>query len=215
MNIRVAIADDHQLVVSALKSLLSAEPGITIIGTAYDGAGLLDLVRNQKPDIVLIDIAMPGMNGIETVQRLTAMHCASRIIVLSGFSDKRFVLEAMNAGAHGYVVKSSAADELARAIGAVARGDTYLCPAVAGTIVEAMREQISSAGKIDSKPITPRERIIVRLLAEGRTSAQIARELHIAPSTADTHRRNIMRKLDVHNLAEVTRYAIREGIVQN
>lgn len=214
MNIRVAIADDHQMLVEALQVMLAREPDIAVVGTAGDGAALLELVAQAKPDVVVMDIGMPGMNGIEATQRLTSGRSPVKVIVLSAYADKRFVLEALNAGAAGYVAKSSAADELARAIRAVVQGRTYLCPNVAGAVVETVRTQKKSSvkGAAAGAALTPRERVVVRLLAEGRSSAQIASALLIAPSTVDTHRRNIMRKLGLHNVAEITRYAVREGI---
>lgn len=212
MSIRVVIADDHQILVAALQSALAVEPDITIVGTAHDGEALLTLVAQVKPDVAVVDIGMPGINGIEATQRLTAKGAAARVVILSAYGDKRFVLDAMNAGAAGYVVKSSAADELPRAIRAAALGQTYLCPEVAGALAEAVRARTHShAGQVDTS-LAPRERVIVRLLAEGKSSVQIADELCISPNTVDTHRRNVMRKLDLHNVADLTRYAIREGL---
>jgi two-component system NarL family response regulator len=215
MSITVVIADDHQILVAALQSALAVEPDITVVGTAHDGDELLALVAQARPDVAIVDIGMPGVNGIEATQRLSAGSSATKVLILSAYDDKRFVLEAMNAGAAGYVVKSSAADELPRAIRAVALGRTYLCPEVAGAVADAMRGRgnahAGQAGHADIA-LAPRERVIVRLLAEGRSSVQIAAELSISPSTVDTHRRNIMRKLDIHNVADLTRYAIREGI---
>jgi len=212
MSIRVVIADDHRILVEALRTMLAREPDIAVVGTVGDGAALLELVGKTKPEVVIMDIGMPGMNGIEATQRLTAGHPAIKVIMLSGYADKRFVLEALKAGAAGYVVKSAAADELPRAIRAAAQGQIYLCPEVAGAVVEAVRTQGKSHVKGEATGLTTRERVIVRLLAEGRDSREIAAALHVAPSTVDTHRRNIMRKLDIHNVADLTRYAIREGI---
>jgi DNA-binding NarL/FixJ family response regulator len=212
LSIRVVIADDHRILVAALQAMLTAEPDIAVVGTAYDGAALLDLVAKTKPDVVIMDIGMPGINGLEATQRLVIADFATKVVMLSGYSEKRFVLEALNAGAAGYIVKSSAADELPRAIRAVVNGQTYICPEVAGAVVDSMRGAGKSRAKTAAPSLAPRERVIVRLLAEGKTSAQIAKELRIATSTVDTHRRNIMRKLDMRNVAEITRYAIREGI---
>lgn len=214
MSIRVAIADDHQILVASLKAMLATEPDIAVVGTAGDGAALLELVAQLKPEVVIMDIGMPRMNGLEAMERLAAAGSSARVIVLSGFSDKHFVLDALEAGAAGYVVKSSTADELARSIRAVARGQNYLCPEVAGAVVETARTGRKSRvkGAAAGARLTPRERVIVRLLAEGRNSAQIAAALHIAASTVATHRRNIMRKLQMHNVAEIVRYALREGM---
>lgn len=213
MSIRVVIADDHQILVEALRAMLACEPDIVVVGTAGDGAALLELVAQAKPEVVIMDIGMPGMNGIEATQRLSTRRSATKVIVLSAYADKRFVREAMNAGAVGYIVKSSAADELPRAIRAVVQGRIYLCSQVADAVVEVMRGRRKSHVKGAATNLAPRERVIVRLLAEGKTSEEIAAALNIARSTVDTHRRNIMRKLKVHNVAGITRYAIREGIV--
>ena len=212
MRIRVVLADDHQILVAALQAMLAGEPDIAVVGTANDGVALLELVAKSKPDVVIADIGMPRMNGLEAIQRMAAAGSAARVIVLSGYSDKRFVLEAVNSGAAGYVVKTAAAEELARAIRTVAQGNIYLCPQVAGAVVESVRAKSKSRPRGAAPRLAPRERTIVRLLAEGKSSAQIAAELSIAASTVDTHRRNIMRKLDMHNVTEITRYAIREGI---
>jgi len=212
MSIRVVIADDHQILVAALQAMLACEPDIIVVGTAGDGAALLALVAEVKPDVVIMDIDMPGMTGIDATRRLVAEAPSTQVVVLSCYSDKRFVIEAINAGATGYVLKSATANELPRAIRSVAHGQTYLSPDVAGAVVETMRATDKSSVRAAAPRLGPRERMIVGLLAEGKSSAQIAAQLNIALSTVDTHRRNIMHKLDVHNLAELTRYAIREGL---
>ena len=212
MSITVVIADDHEILVAALHSALAVEPDFDVVGTAHDRGALIALVAQLNPDVAIVDIGMPGMNGIEATERLAAKNSTTRVVILSAYGDKRFVLEAMNAGAAGYVVKSSAADELPRAIRAVAQGKTYLCPEVAGAIADAARTRGQAHAGRESAVLAPRERVIVRLLSEGKSSLQIAGELHISVATVDTHRRNIMRKLEIHNVAELTRYALREGI---
>ncbi|MBS0336003.1 MAG: response regulator transcription factor [Proteobacteria bacterium] len=213
MTIRVAIADDHKLLLGALEAMLAPEPDIEVVGTANDGIALLELVARKKPDVVVADIGMPRMNGLEAVQRMLALNRTARVIVLSGFTDKRFVLEALNAGAAGYVAKMSAADQLPRAIRSVAQGGTYLCPESAGAVVESIREKGRRGSASAPQSLAPRERDVVRLLAEGKTSPEIAEELGITANTVDTHRRNILRKLGLHSVAEVVRYAIRNGLV--
>jgi len=213
MTIRVAIADDHQMLLGALAAMLAPESDLELVGTAGDGVALLALVERTKPDVVVVDIAMPRMNGLEAIQRMLALDPGARVIVLSGYIDKRFVLEALNAGAVGYVAKMSAADELPRAIRTVAQGGTYLCPESTGAMVESVRGNPKSGSLPAVRALAPRERDVVRLLAEGKTSLQIAEALRIAPSTVDTHRRNILRKLGLHSVAQVIRYAIRNGLV--
>ena len=211
MSIRIVLADDHKMILAALRSMLEKENDIAVVGEAGDGAALLELVARTAPDIAVVDVGMPGMNGIEATRRLLAGSPRLRVIALSAYSDRRFVLEMLDAGAKGYLVKASAGDELARAIRAIAQGRTYLCPEVAGTIVEAVRGKTSRAGNAAPK-LGRREREVLALLAEGKSSSEIAARLYIAPSTVEVHRRNIMRKLDLHSIAELTKYAIREGL---
>jgi two-component system NarL family response regulator len=212
MSIRVVLADDHRMLVAALRSMLEKETDIAVVGEAGDGAALLDVVERTIPDVAVVDIGMPGMNGIDATRRLLAGHPRLKVIALSAYSERRFVLEMLNAGAKGYLVKASAGDELARAIRAIAQGQTYLCPEVAGSIVEAARGKTSPAGSASAN-LGRREREVLALLADGKSSSEIAARLHIAVSTVEVHRRNIMRKLDLHNVAELTKYAIREGLI--
>jgi len=173
-------------------------------------AAVLD-AAGATPDVAVVDIGMPGMNGVEATRRLLAGRPRLKVIALSAYDDKRFVLEMLNAGAKGYLVKASAGDELPRAIRAIAQGRTYLCPEVAGAIVEAARDKTSPAGN-SAVHLGRREREVLALLAEGKSSSEIAARMHIAASTVEVHRRNIMRKLDLHSVAELTKYAIREGL---
>lgn len=211
MSIRIVLADDHKMILAALRSLLEKEIDIAVVGEAADGPALLELVERTAADVVVVDVGMPGMNGIEATRRLLAAHPLMKVIALSAFSDKRFVLEMLEAGARGYLIKASAGEELPRAIRAVAQGQTYLCPEVAASIVEAARDRSSKAGSTGAK-LGRREREVLGLLAEGRISSEIAHRMHIAESTVEAHRRNIMRKLDLHSVAELTKYAIREGL---
>jgi len=210
MTIRIVLADDHQMFRHALRAMLEKEAGIRIVGEASNGDELLDIVSHQPVDIVCVDIGMPGMNGIEATRRLLAIRPHVRVIGLSAFSDRQFVLDLLNAGATGYVTKAEAGDELLRAIHTVTQAKTYLCPDVAATVTSAL---LDNAPKDISAPrITARERQVLQLIAEGHTSTRIADRLHLAPSTVEVHRRNIMRKLDLHSVAELTKYAIRSGI---
>ena len=211
MSIRIVLADDHKMILAALRSLLEKEIDIAVVGEAGDGPALLELVERTAPDIAVVDVGMPGMNGIEATRRLLAARPVLKVIALSAYSDKRFVLEMLEAGAKGYLIKASAGDEVPRAIRAIAQGQTYLCPEVAGTIVEAARGKSSPEGNAAAK-LGQREREVLALLAEGKSSSEIAARMHIAASTVEVHRRNIMRKLDLHSVAELTKYAIREGL---
>ena len=211
MSIRIVLADDHKMILAALRSLLEKEIDIAVVGEAEDGIALLELVERTAPDVAVVDVGMPGMNGIEATRRLLAARPLLKVIALSAYSDKRFVLEMLEAGAKGYLIKASAGDELPRAIRAIAQGQTYLCPEFAGPLVEAARGKSSREGDATVK-LGRREREVLGLLAEGYISSEIAARMHIAASTVEVHRRNIMRKLDLHSVAELTKYAIREGL---
>lgn len=210
MKLRIVLADDHQMFRHALRALLENDPGVEVVGEAADGEALLRLVEQAPVDIVCIDIGMPGMNGIEATRRLHAVRPDIRVIGLSAYADRQFVIDLLNAGAHGYVTKADAGDELLRAIHNVRQGRTYLCPDVAGAIASALR--FGTDAQASARQLTARERQVLQLIAEGHTSARIADRLHIAASTVEVHRRNIMRKLDLHNVADLTRYAIVNGI---
>ncbi|WP_332675247.1 response regulator transcription factor [Aromatoleum sp.] len=210
MTTRLVLADDHQMFRHALRAMLEKQPGMKIVGEASNGDELIDIVTHQPVDIVCVDIGMPGMNGIEATRRLMALRPQIKVIGLSAFSDRQFVLDLLNAGATGYVTKAEAGEELLRAIQTVQLGKTYLCPDVAATVTSALLD--NSPNDISAPRITARERQVLQLIAEGHTSARIADRLHLAPSTVEVHRRNIMRKLDLHSVAELTKYAIRSGI---
>lgn len=213
MSLRVLLVDDHTLFREALRALLAHVPGMAVVGEASDGTQVEALVNTLQPDVVVMDVSMPGLNGIEATRRLHARHPTLRVIALSAFVYKRFVLDMLHAGALGYLAKSAAGDELVRAIHQASQGKTYLCPEATAALAELATGQGTPTGTAPVKPLGPREKEVLSLLAEGHSSAQIAAALHIAPSTAETHRRNIMRKLGLHNLAALTKYAIREGLI--
>lgn len=208
--IRILLADDHRMFLHALRAMLEKERGIAVVGVAGTGLELLRLADEHPADVACIDVGMPEMNGIEATKRLLASHPAIKVIGLSAFSDRQFVLDLLNAGARGYVTKAEAGDELLRAIHTVQSGKTYLCPDVAATVANALLD--TAPHQTAAPRVTARERQVLQLIAEGHTSARIAERLHLAPSTVEVHRRNIMRKLDLHSVAELTKYAIRNGI---
>lgn len=209
-KILIALADDHRMFLHALRAMLEKEAGIEVIGVAGTGDELLALVADKPVDIACVDIGMPAMNGIETTRRLLAIRPNLKVIGVSAFSDRQFVLDLLNAGAKGYVTKAEAGEELLRAIHTVQLGKTYLCPDVAATVASALLD--NTPRDISMPRITARERQVLQLIAEGHTSGRIAERLHLAASTVEVHRRNIMRKLDLHSVAELTKYAIRNGI---
>lgn len=210
MSLRIVLADDHQMFRHALRALLAREPGLEVVAEASSGDEVLAIAAAQPVDLVCMDIAMPGMDGIEATRRLLARHPEVRVIGLSAFADRQFVIDLLDAGARGYITKAEAGDELLRAIHTVREGRTYLCPYVAATVANALLDRDSLYAA--APRLTARERQVLQLIAEGLTSAQIGDRLHIAASTVEVHRRNLMRKLDLHNVAELTRYAITQGI---
>ena len=206
MKLRIMLADDHQMFRDALCSLLQSSPELEVVAQTGDGLQVLSLARVCAPHIVCLDIGMPGMNGVEVARALRAAMPQVKVIALSAFTDQRYVLDMLGAGACGYVTKAEASDELLRAIDAVRRGRTYLCPDVAGAVTHALLHK-GEAGPVPSA-LGARERQVLQLVAEGYTSKQIGHKLHIVSSTVEVHRRNIMRKLGLHSVAELTRYVV-------
>ncbi len=208
---RILLVEDHQIVREGLRALLEREPGFTVVAEAGDGRTAVDLAAREGPDVVVMDVAMPGLNGIDATKQILANAPLTRVIALTMSADKRYVVAMLSAGASGYVLKSAAAQELIRAIHEVAAGNRYLGVAVSGVVIDALvqkpeREPTSGAALSD------REREVLQLLAEGRTSKEIATALHVAVSTIETHRRQIMSKLGLRSVAELTKYAVREGL---
>ncbi len=213
MSIRTLLVDDHTMFREALRMMLDKEPEVEVVGELGDGALVQDAVARLTPDVVVMDISMPQVNGIEATRALLARFPAVRVVALSAFNYKKFVMEMMEAGATAYVIKSAAGEQLVSAIKSAAQGKTYLCPETASILLEASQRNGSNAGGArDNKRLGRRETEVLRLLAEGKTSPQIAEKMHIAPSTVDVHRRNIMNKLELHTVAELTKHAIRLGL---
>ena len=214
MNIRVLLVDDHTMLREALRLMLDKEPGIDVIGELGDGKDIIEAVSRLTPDVVVMDVSMPVINGIEATRSLISKAPQTRIVALSAYGYKQFIMEMMDAGALGYVIKSAAGEQLVRAITSVAKGETYLCPETAATLVAANRRNgpTGSDSTNNKRRLGRREIEVLRLLAQGMSSPEIGSTLHIAPSTVDVHRRNIMDKLDLHSVAELTKYAIRTGL---
>ena len=206
MKTRILLADDHQLFREALCHLLDSQPDLEVAGQVGNGLQVLEQARLTGAQVVCMDISMPGMDGTEVTRSLLAALPQVKVVTLSAYSDQQYVLDMLQAGAMAYVTKAEASDELLRAIRAVLQGRSYLCPDVAAVVTGAA---VAQGGATPSAArLGARERQVLKLVAEGCTSNQIADLLHIAPSTVDVHRRNIMRKLNRHSVAELTRYVI-------
>jgi DNA-binding NarL/FixJ family response regulator len=215
MSIAVLIADDHAMMREGLRSILEKAPegDLRVVAEAPDGRTVLKLVGERRPDVVIMDVALPGLNGIETTRRLLAAHPRVRVIALSTHADKRFVMAMLEAGALGYVVKEAAGADLIRAIRSAMLNQVYLSPKVATGVAEsAVALARRSDAELTGSTLGGREREVLQLIAEGKTSKRIASTLSISVNTVEAHRRNIMRKLGLHSVAELTKYAIREGL---
>jgi len=210
MPIRLLIADDHKLMREGLRALLAGESDIEVIGEAGDGRAIVKMVGKLSPDVVLMDISMPVLNGIEATRQIEDLSGSTRVIALSMHADRLFVQGMLKAGAAGYVLKDSAFDELAQAVRAVSSGQKYLSPGVAGVVVEGFLNT-NGAPAEDDGSLTPREREVLQLVTEGLPTRDIATQLHISVKTVETHRRSLMKKLDLFTVAELTKYAIRNG----
>ncbi len=212
MSMRIILADDHKIIRDGLRSLLEQEEDIEVVAQAKTGHETIELVAKFLPDVVIMDIAMPDMNGIEATRHIINSFENVKIIALSMHSDRKFVIEMLKAGASGYLLKNCAFEELAGAIRTVVAGKTYLSPSITNVVVD---NYVRGSG--DNEPsvfsvLTRREREVLQLLAESKTTKQVAIILHISPKTVETHRLKIMHKLNLDNMAALTKYAIREGL---
>jgi DNA-binding NarL/FixJ family response regulator len=213
MPIRVLLVDDHALMREGLRSILARERGVEVIGEAASGREAIERTHALAPDVVIMDVAMKDMNGIEATRQIHAEHRDVRIVALSSHSDRRYVTAILAAGASAYVLKANAYDDLRRAVRATMSGRSYLCADVAGPVIEAAVQTESAPASVYTL-LGPREREVLQLLAEGCSSPGIAARLHLSTSTVESHRRNLMSKLGIHSVAELTKYAVREGLTQ-
>jgi DNA-binding NarL/FixJ family response regulator len=206
------LADDHVIVRDGLRSLLEKERDFTVVGEAENGRDAVEQATRLRPDVVVMDIAMPGLNGIEATRQITAQPPKPKVIALSMHSDKRFVAEMLQAGASGYLQKNCAFKHLVNAIRSVIAGQMYLGPSVTGIVVEGFKQRLPAPQPGEAATLSPKEREVLQLLAEGSSTKEIADHLGISGKTVDTHRQHIMDKLGIHSIAELTKYAIREGL---
>ncbi|MHC4395696.1 MAG: response regulator [Planctomycetota bacterium] len=209
---RILIADDHGIMREGLRALIEKQSDMEVVGEAEDGQMVVELAKKFSPDVIIMDITMPNLNGVEATREILAQIPSARIIALSMHSNKRFVAEMLKAGAVGYVLKSYLFDELVRAIHSVSANAYYLSPQITDVLIEDYIGQPVTSGEPVSSRLTERERRMLQLLSEGQSTKQIALRLGISPKTADANRRQIMSKLGIYSVAELTKYAIREGL---
>jgi len=215
-KIRVVLADDHTVVRQGLRALLAAEGDIEVVGEAENGRQAIQLVKKLLPDVAVIDIAMPVLNGLEATRQITRSVPSTKVLILSSYSDDEYVQQLTEAGAAGYLVKQTAANELLKAIREAQRGNAYFSPAIAKRLRDQCREAFVSGqpGRRRSDYLTTREAEVLQLIAEGRANKQIAAELCISIKTVEKHRQQVMNKLNIHDVAGLTRHAISKGIIE-
>ena len=210
--IRVLLADDHALFRAGLRSLLQRIEGVEIVGEARDGHEALRMAAERKPDVVLLDVGLPELNGIEVAERLRDSP-GTRVLILSMFANEEYVLRSLRAGAAGYLLKDSSVVELEAAVRSVADGGSYLSPAVSGHVLAAYVRRVGEEGVPPEPALTPRQREVLQLIAEGHGTKEIAARLYLSAKTVETHRAQLMERLGIHDVAGLVRYAIRAGIV--
>ena len=212
MKTRVLLADDHVMMRGGLRMLLEQNAELAVVGEAEDGRETVRLAKKLSPDVVVMDIAMPDMNGIEATRQIIAEHPGIKVIALSMHSDRHFVSEMLKAGATAYLLKQCAVDELITAIKTVLKNQTYISPCISGVVVDQFVRNSSKSESTAFSHLTDREREVLQLMAEGKTTKEIAFQLHLSIKTIETHRMKVMEKLNIHTVAELTKYAIREGL---
>jgi DNA-binding NarL/FixJ family response regulator len=212
MTCRILLADDHKIVRDGLKALLDKEADMAVVAEADTGRRALQLSRKVKPDIVVMDVSMPDLNGIDATRQIVEELPSVKVVALSMHAQKQFVEGMLKAGVSGYLLKDSAFDELIMALRTVIAGRHYLSPDITGVVVDGYLKSNHDGGGVAPAVLTAREREVLQLIAEGHSVKHIAANLHISVKTVETHRSHIMNKLDLHNIADLTKYAIREGL---
>ncbi|HTQ35895.1 MAG TPA: response regulator transcription factor [Steroidobacteraceae bacterium] len=206
---RIVIVDDHLILLQGIRKLLEAEPGFQVVGEACDGVEGVELIKRFKPDIAITDITLPGMNGLDIARSVANVSPRTRVILLTMHKESPYVIEALNTGVHGYVIKTEAGADLLRAIKEAARGRMYFSPGISQIVVDAYRNKDT----LEADPLTAREREVLQLIAEGHKTKQVAASLGISLKTAESHRTHLMKKLDIHDTAGLVRYAVRRGLI--
>ncbi len=207
-KIQVLLTDDHAILREGLRALLDRFPDIEVVGEAQNGAEAIEQVRTLRPNVVLMDIAMPGINGLQATREIRKEYPDTRVLILTQHEDRQYVMPLVRAGASGYVLKRALGADLINALRTVARGETFLYPPVASTVLE----QVQCSGHADAASLTPREKEILKHIAQGETNPQIAMALSLSIKTVDWHRANLMSKLDLHTVADLVRYALKSGL---
>ena len=213
-KIRILLADDHTLIRGGLRLLVEQQPDLVVVGEAEDGRAAVKLTASLKPDVAVLDVGMPNLNGIEAAKQITDGEACKAVVILSMHRDETYILRALKAGARGYLLKDSAESDLVRAIRAVAEGKSFFSPAVSKVLLEDYMRKLRRTGGEDSYDLlTPREREVLQLIAEGKSNKDVANMLHLSVYTVETHRANIMEKLKLKSIPELILYAVRKGII--
>ena len=216
-TLRVLVADDHEIVRKGLRSILEEQPGWEIAGEACDGRQVVEKAKALKPDVSVVDVSMPGLNGLEATRQMLKNNPESKVLILTMHESDPLIREVLDAGARGYLLKSDASRDLVTAVEAIRLNKTYFTARVAQMVLDGYldkKQKISEDSKLPASRLTPRQREIVQLLAEGKSSKEVAVALGLSVKTAETHRANIMRRLDCHSVSELVRYAIRNKIIE-
>lgn len=212
MKIKIILADDHTILRESLCALLAKQQGFQIVGEASDGRTAFRLTQELSPDVVVMDVNMPDLNGIEATRQIITGNPSIKVIALSMYSEKQFIDEMLQAGASGYMLKDAAFEELVHAINCVVKNQIYLSPSISAFVLKGYLQQSSKVDYTAFSILTNREREVLQLIAEGKTTKEIASILSVSTKTIETYRQHIMKKLDIHSIAELTKYAISEGI---
>jgi two-component system response regulator NreC len=213
-KLRILLADDHIVMRTGLRALLERQPNLEVVGESENGREAVELVASLRPDVVVMDVGMPVLNGIEATKTIVSKHPTTAVVILSMHADESYVMRALKAGARGYLLKDSAAIDLISAIHAVSQNKSFFSPKVSRILAEDYVRVLKQKGAVDSYDLlTSREREILQLLAEGKANKEVATALNISPYTVETHRSHILEKLNLHNPAELILYAVRKGII--
>ena len=212
MSTRIVLVDDHKIVRDGLRALLEGEDGVEVVAEAEDGRQAVELIRRTRPDVAIMDVGLPELNGIDATRQIIETSPGIKVIALSIHSDTQFVSGMFSAGASAYLFKNSAFEELALAISEVMADQIYMSPRVAGVVVDDYLQHLSGVKSPATGALSDREREVLQLLVEGKDTGQVAFQLNVSPKTVATHRQHIMDKLDIHNLPDLTKYALREGL---